>query len=117
MAILLSVKLKLDKMLRVARQINPPDKVYQYAFEVDPETFHAAAIRDIIHTIETNQGWTKVEALNRQVVAIDQRAWELTTIPVWAARNEDVELRAQALNLTRLWFTEKLHTLVDHGKM
>ena len=117
MTVLLAAKLKLHKTLRVARLIKPPDKVYEYAFEVDTATFYPAAVNDIIYTIETNQGWTEVEALNRQVISIDQCAWDLVEVPASRARDEDAELRRQALELARLWFTEKLHALVGHGKM
>jgi hypothetical protein len=128
----------LEKLTTEVKAVQPRAR----RFEVEPSEMYPAALADVQVALEENRAVSgalvlykhratqlAVEAvaswqenddfiLTRTVKHVDTKAWELALLPrdsITDARA--VEIRAEALEIARLWFTERLHQFINHAPM
>lgn len=119
MSLTIKAKLALTPMFKEIEYLGK--KEGRECFDVRPAALYNAALTDAVKTIATGEGWTNVIWLNQAIVSLGALpstgyCWELVK-PKSDVNPKDHQLRAETLNYLRLWFTEKLHTLVNHKHM
>lgn len=86
-------------------------------FQVKPSMMYPAALADLQDALETNRTVsTALETYKVQGAQLDPEAWGLAlTVRGELTSRAALLARSRALELARLWFTEHLHQLIDHG--
>ena len=95
-------------------------------FEVDPDKAYPAALEDLQDATKRKADDSDFERTFTGILAryrtqawrMKPRAWTLALTPRWEVKKQaDLTLRAELLELARLWFTEHLHASVEHKPM
>jgi hypothetical protein len=94
------------------------------AFEIGPGVLYPEAIADIrallasgyLPQAKTKAGMDALMILHTQAKRVPAEAWDMA-LSAEPPLPERGEIRAMALELARLWFTEKLHQAVDYKPM
>jgi hypothetical protein len=111
-----TIKFALQPMLRCVKQ-RSDSADGRVVFEVEPGKMYPAAIKDINTTRIADNNWTGVQHLDSAVRHLPARGWELAINLQMEVEPDEESLYNNALELARLWFTEKLHQAINHAPM
>lgn len=86
-------------------------------FEIDPDTMYPATIEEIQLAL-AGEGVFPIRDHEVAAKSLPEFAWGLALTPRDQVEEwEKLAIRAKALELARLWFTERIHQAVDHVPM
>ena len=95
-----------------------PGEEDQLSFTIDPNVLYPLSIQHIRETLAAHGKQTGVMAGYLSTASmLPDRVWSLALTPANRVEWPDRALRAQALELARLWFTETLHRAVNEQPM
>jgi len=100
-------KVKTHPLVKLAKVVDVGERV---RLEVDPGEMYPRTIEDIRHSLATDTDYPLL-MIKAMVKELPVEAWDLALV------GEKSELRARALEVARLWFTEKLHQTISHHSM
>lgn len=88
-------------------------------FVVEPAQLYPAAIADLIEVVEAGRqpSHPALIAPYHRAKALGAGGLRLALVARAQCPPDDLTIRAEALEVARLWFTEKLHQAIDHAPM
>ena len=110
----LEVKLKLSVLF--SEVVYKGQLEGRQSFEVAPSFLYPASIEDIRATLSSGRGYTNTD-LDSFVRTVDPVVFDLALKPKSDLSQDESQSRVTGLEVARLWFTAKLHALVDHTPM
>ena len=95
-----------------------PENTRQW-FVVEPAQLYPAAVADLIEVVEAGRqpSHPALIAPYHQARALGAGGLKTALVPRHKCPPDDLALRAEALEVARLWFTEKLHQAIDNAPM
>jgi len=107
--------MKVDSLVTEVEAIQPGAR----RFEVEPSEMYPAVLADLQNAVENNRAVsTALGTYKAQGAQLDPEAWELALVPRGELTSQAaLAARSQALELARLWFTERLHQHIDHAPL